>query len=148
MLIVVACLSLFSLSYFRESYFLTLNSVVQGQLKSNSHIDFLYSFFKTIDINKLYIHKWTSTVFFSLIFIGFTLYFLYKYFLNIHYVKIVGYLYLVVIFVVSIVGLISYWLGLFNQWYFILRFIAGIVQSPLVFFFFIPLFSFVNMIKE
>ena len=131
---------LFFLSYVRESYFLTLNGVIRCQPEINSYVHWFYELFSKLSINTLNLLKWISTIFFSVSFIAATLFFLFKYFNKFIYLKAVGYFYIGFIVVMLAIGLVGLLLGKYQQFYKPIRFLAGIIQSPLIFFIAISLF--------
>ncbi|MBX2959485.1 MAG: hypothetical protein KF732_05960 [Flavobacteriales bacterium] len=144
----VACTLLFFLSYLRESYFLTLNGVIHQQPIINSHVRLFYELFSDLSVNTLVVMKWLSTVVFSIFFIGATLFFLHKYFSQMNYLKMVGYFYVGIFTVMLAIGLVGFLLGKYQQFYAPIRFLAGIIQSPILFFIAIPVFSFMGSVNK
>lgn len=146
--LILACVMLFFLSYIRESFFLTLNGVIRNQPEINSYFNWFYMLFNSMSINTLLLLKWISTIVFSIFFVSATLFFIYKYFSNRNYIKVLTYVYAVTVAFILIFGLIGVLLGKYQQFYVIIRFLAGIIQSPLIFFFAIPVFSFIGSFNK
>lgn len=146
--LIFACLMLFFLSYVRESYFLTLNGVIHRQPEINSYVHWFYELFSKLSVNALSLLKWVSTIVFSASFVGVTLFFLFKYFNQINYLKVVGYFYTSLVVLMLIAGVLGAVLDKFQQFYGFIRFLAGIIQSPLIFFIAIPVFSFIRSFNK
>lgn len=146
--LIFACLMFFFLSYVRESYFLTLNGVIHRQPEINSYVHWFYELFSKLSVNTLSLLKWLSTIVFSVFFVGSTLFFLFKYFNQINYLKVVGYFYAFLLVLILITGGVGVLLGKYHQFYGFIRFLAGIIQSPLIFFTAIPVFSFTGSLNK
>ena len=84
--------------------------------------------------------KWGLTMLFSVIMTFVTILSLYFWFKSIRVLKILGLFYLVLFFIVCLLSWVGYLTNTFNELYFVLRKVLGIVQSPLPFFAFFTLF--------
>lgn len=147
--LIFAFLMLFFLSYLRESYFLTLNGVIHRQPLINSYVRWFYELFSSMSVETLNSLKWISTMVFSIFFISATLFFLFKYFNQKNYLRVVSYFYAFLVVLMLILGVLGgVVLGKFQQFYGFIRFLAGIIQSPLIFFIAIPVFSFIGSFNK
>ena len=133
-------LLLLLLTYFRENFLLEINASLASDVFHRSNSYWLSDFFKNMTNDFLVRWKWGLTVFFSLLMSIVTLLSLYVWFKSISVLKIVGIFYFCLLFVLCLFAIIGYLTHSFNDIYFVLRKIVGVVQSPLPFFAFFTLF--------
>jgi hypothetical protein len=133
-------LLLLLLTYFRENFLLEINAALALEEYNRAYFYWLSDFFKGMTPENLSNWKWGLTIFFSLVMTFITIAALYFWFKSIRVLKILGLFYLVLFFVVCLLSLVGYLTNTFNELYFVLRKVLGVVQSPLPFFVFFTLF--------
>ena len=128
------------LTYFRENLLLEINARLTSEVFDRSNSYWFLDFFKTIRNEELLKWKWGLTMLFSIVMSFVTIGSLYSWFKSLQLLKIVGIVYLILFSIVCILAIIGYSTNSFNDIYFVLRKILGIVQSPLPFFVLFALF--------
>lgn len=135
----------FAIGYARETIFLVINTVIHDYpvLNNTSYLtppEFLYN----IDPQQLMSAKWILTFIFSIIFMSITLLIINFYFKSKTFNKIT----LIINFTLFVFALIISLIGIstnhFDEFYPISRFIAGLLQSPLLTFAIFTLLYFIN----
>ena len=139
---------LFIIGYIRESVFLVINSVLnQYPFPYNpSYIPppaYLYSLSSQELINL----KWVFTIVFSLLFMLFSWLIIHFYFNTKKYNKIILYIYLTLISISFLFAVVGILFNCFDILYTPSRFIAGIVQSPILVITLFTLLLFINHIE-
>lgn len=142
--LLIGVVSLIILSYMREGFFLTLNSVLRDLPYNNAHFTFLTDYFIRFDHIVLIRLKWFFTFLFSILFIGLTILFNYKIFKSLEIIKKITLFYIVSILMAVIIGLMGYMSSNFDNVYGGIRTIFGFIQSPLLLLISLPLFSFLK----
>jgi len=140
---VVAFLGVFLLlllTYFRQNFFLEINAILASEAFDRSNSYWLSDFFNNIPFANLLKLKWGLTMVFSIVMTAVTILSLHFWFKSIHFFKVVGLFYLVLFVVICLLALIGFLTNSFNDIYFALRKLLGLVQSPLPFFTFFTLF--------
>ena len=127
-------------TYFRENLLLEINALINGEEISRAYSYWFADYFMTVPKSELTKWKWGVTIVFSLFMSVLTIISLHSWFKSILYSKLLVSLYLCLFMFVSILGGISYIFNFFDNIYFVLRLILGLVQSPLPFFVFFALF--------
>lgn len=133
-------LLLLLLTYFRENFLLEINAALALEEYSRAYSYWLSDFFKSMTLESLSNWKWGLTIFFSLAMTFTTIVSLYFWFKSVQLLKIIGMFYLGLFTVVCLLALGGIITNSFNEIYFVLRKILGVVQSPLPFFAFFVLF--------
>lgn len=138
-------LIIFFIGYVREAIFLTINAVYHKNAfpYNSAYItppDFLYQWDKTA----LFYLKWGLTLFFSLIFMGLTLWIIHYYFNTKKYNKFTLLFYGSLILLASTLSIFGMLSNSFEYVYTPSRFIIGLVQSPLISLVLFVLFYFIS----
>jgi hypothetical protein len=136
----IGLLLLLLLTYFRENLLLAINANLALADFDRSYSYWFSDFFKDMPKGFLMKWKWGLTVFISVLMTVVTAVSLFYWFRSKQILKIVGILYAFVYLVLCLLALVGYVTNSFNEIYFVLRKILGIVQSPIPFFAFFTLF--------
>jgi len=140
-LVIVGVVILLLGTYFRENLLLEINALIEGHEYDRSYSYWFASFFKGLNKAELYNWKWGISIFFSLIIPIITLLTLYGWFKSKQLLKLLSIIYVIVFTFMLLMTSFSYVFGIFDDIYFVLRKIIGLLQSPLPFFLFFLLFS-------
>lgn len=140
--VILSSAVLLFLSFFREGFFLTINALSKGVV-NNSHFYWLIKLAQSCSNFQLTIIKWGATLLFVLFFIAVTIFCNKKIFPTSEFYKILIVFYLLLLFVALIVGVYGVLFLTFDKVYFIVRFLFGFIQSPLMFFISTPVFIFI-----
>tara|TARA_B100000809_G_scaffold249578_1_gene281078 strand:- start:2077 stop:2541 length:465 start_codon:yes stop_codon:yes gene_type:complete len=133
-------LLLLLLTYFRENFLLEINANLALEEYNRAYSYWLSDFFTNMTPELLSKWKWGLTMFISMIMAFITMVSLYVWFKSNQVLKIIGLFYVGLFICVCLLALVGYLTNSFNDIYFILRKILGIVQSPLPFFTLFTLF--------
>jgi len=119
------------ISLLRENVFLELNAIIDKEPYNKAYFYFFQESFTQLPYQKLMQLKWLLTGGFSLlitILSYFTIYFLFR---NKNFNKLALVFYASIFGLLMILTTVFYGFNLFDNYYFILRKIAGFIQSPL-----------------
>lgn len=133
-------LFLLLLTYFRENFLLEINANLAMETYNRAYFYWLSNFFREMRPELLLQWKWGLTIFFSVIITLVTTLSLHLWFKSTSFLKIVILFYIILLAVVCTLALFGFLTSSFNNVYFVLRKILGVVQSPLPFFAFFVLF--------
>ncbi len=139
----------FSIGYIRETSFLIINNVLSGYELPNTP-SYLQppSYLYEMNTSNLISLKWGLTFFFSLVFTVLTLLIIHVYFKTKSYNRITIAIYSILFFVAFLIALIGIILGQLNSLYTISRFIAGLLQYPLLSLIIFTFFYFFNRLPK
>lgn len=145
----VLIILLFVVGYFRETVFLVINSVINKTPYpyNTSYIkppSFLYQYTE----NELIIVKWLLTFGFSVLFLILALVLFHFYFKNNKFNFLTIFIYVILIFISSVVSIFGLIFNNFDGVYTLSRFLIGLVQSPLIPLVLFVLFYFRSFIEE
>jgi len=128
------------LTYFRENFLLEINASLASKDFDRSNTYFLSDFFGNMSKDLLIKWKWGLTAVFSLLISLITILSLYCWFKSVKFFKLISLFYVTLFVIVCLLAFIGFLTSSFNEIYFVLRKIVGVVQSPLPFFAFFTLF--------
>ncbi|MCB0401990.1 MAG: hypothetical protein KDD41_07890 [Flavobacteriales bacterium] len=137
----------FTVGYIRETIFVVINSVINDYAfpYNPSYLEppaFLYD----IETGNLIKIKWFLTFVFSLIFFGITLWLVNFYFRSKSYNRIILLTYSILFAASLIITLLGFLFNQYESFYGISRFIAGLLQYPLMTLILFTMFYFVNQL--
>jgi len=138
--VVFGVILLLLLTYFRENILLEINANLALEEYNRAYSYWFADYFKGMSRDSLIKWKWTATIVFSFLMSAITICSLYIFFTSFNVLKRVLIIYLIIFIIGFLLAVIGYLTGSFNEVYFVLRKILGIVQSPLPFFAFFVLF--------
>ena len=122
------------LTLIRENLFLEINAILNGEHINSANFYLFYDYFTSFSLEKLSLLKWVFSIIFIVVIAGTSFFALHLWFEKKQYNKITGWVYLVVIAVLSLLVVVTKITGVFNDAYVILRKIIGFLQSPLLLF--------------
>lgn len=145
---ILGLLILLLCTYFRENFLLAINANLASFEFNRAYSYWCSDFFQKMDTCLLIKWKWGITIFFSLIMSAITILSLFVWFKSKEALKIILFSYVIFFFLVCFLSIIGFFTNTFNDLYFVLRKILGIVQSPFPFFIFFILFYWSNKNKQ
>ena len=125
------------LTYFRENFLLEINAALANDVLNRAYSYWLADFFKTLSYSHLIKWKWGITILFSIIMSLITILSLYFWYKSKRLIKLVVYVYLASFLFVCVFGGLGFLFKRFDDVYFVLRKILGVIQSPIPFFVFL-----------
>lgn len=144
----IICILLFLLigilMLLRENIFLEINAILNQDEYNKAYFYFFETQFQKMDTSQLILWKWVLTVGFIVAVSGITLVVIYFWFRDVNFLKtslwVYGFLFTVLVILFSIFKLTN----TFEQNYFILRKLIGVMHSPLLLFIFFTLFYYLE----
>ncbi len=144
----IICFALFLMVCFlmllRENIFLEINAILNQDEYNKAYFYFFENVFQKMSHHQLILWKWVLTVGFIVAVSGITLVVIYLWFRDVNFLKtslwVYGFLFIVLVILFSIFKLTN----TFEQNYFILRKLIGVMHSPLLLFIFFTLFYYLE----
>jgi len=124
------------LTLLRENVFLEINAIMNGYTYNNAYFYFLSKGIIDLNLDQLSMLKWGLTISFILLISALTLFIIILWFNNKKYNRISLFVYLVFYGVITLLTLFLWLVNCYDDYYFVIRKMIGVLQSP------IPLFLF------
>ena len=137
----IGLLLLLLFTYFRENFLLQINAFLAGKTHNRAYYYWLSDFFYNLSRADLTKWKWGLTFLFALLMSVVTIYSLHSWFKRMQFTRIISFFYIAAFSFVVLIAVIGFLSGSFNEIYFVLRKVLGIIQSPIPFFAFFALFT-------
>lgn len=139
----------FIIGYIRETIFIIINTVINDYpFPYNASYVKPPTFLYSISTNHLITIKWLLTLFFSICFAGITLFLVNFYFKSKSFNKLTIITYSGLFLISLIISLISIIFNLFESFYGVSRFIAGLLQYPLLTLIMFTMFYFIQKLNN